>query len=51
MTRHMLGLFHGAPGGRRWRRVLTEEGVRRGAGIEVIRAALAEVSLAVAHAA
>jgi tRNA-dihydrouridine synthase A len=51
MTRHMLGLFHGAPGGRRWRRVLTEQGVRPGAGVEVIRAALAEVTQAPARAA
>lgn len=43
MTRHMLGLFHGLPGARAWRRVLTVEGVKSGAGIEVIDAALAEV--------
>ena len=43
MTRHMLGLFNGAPGGRRWRRVLSEQGVRAGAGVEVVRAALDEV--------
>jgi len=44
MTRHMLGLFHGAPGARAWRRILTVEGVRAGAGLEVIDRALAEVS-------
>ncbi len=44
MTRHMLGLFNGAPGGRRWRRVLSERGVRAGAGVDVVRAALAEVT-------
>lgn len=43
MTRHMLGLFHGLPGARAWRRVLTVEGVKSGAGLEVIDAALAEV--------
>ena len=43
MTRHMLGLFHGAPGARGWRRVLTVEGVKPGAGLEVIDAALAEI--------
>jgi tRNA-dihydrouridine synthase A len=43
MTRHMLGLFASCPGGRFWRRVLSQQGVRRGAGIEVIIAALAEV--------
>ena len=44
MTRHMLGLFHGAPGARTWRRILTVEGVKPGAGAEVIDAALAAVS-------
>jgi tRNA-dihydrouridine synthase A len=44
MTRHMLGLFHGAPGARTWRRILTVEGVKPGAGVEVIDAALAAVS-------
>ncbi len=43
MTRHMLGLFHGLPGARGWRRVLTVEGVKSGAGLEVIDAALAQV--------
>jgi tRNA-dihydrouridine synthase A len=44
MTRHMLGLFHGRPGGRRWRRVLSEQGVKPGAGLDVVRAALSEVA-------
>lgn len=44
MTRHMLGLFHGAPGARTWRRILTVEGVKAGAGLEVIDRALAAVS-------
>jgi hypothetical protein len=44
ITRHMLGLFHGQPGGRLWRRVLSEEGVRPGAGLEVLDRALAEVA-------
>ena len=43
MTRHMLGLFHGRPGARAWRRVLTVEGAKAGAGLEVIDAALAEI--------
>lgn len=42
-TRHMLGLFHGRPGARAFRRVLTEEGIRDGAGLDVIDAALAVV--------
>ena len=44
MTRHMLGLFHGRPGARTWRRILTVEGVKPGAGLEVIDEALAVVS-------
>jgi tRNA-dihydrouridine synthase A len=46
MTRHMLGLFHGRPGARTWRRILTVEGVKVGAGLEVIDAALGAVSRA-----
>ena len=44
MGRHMLGLFHGMPGARAWRRILTVEGVKAGAGLEVVDAALAAVS-------
>jgi len=44
MTRHMLGLFHGRPGARAWRRVLTVEGVKPGAGLEVIDRALAAMA-------
>jgi tRNA-dihydrouridine synthase A len=44
MTRHMLGLFHGQPGARAWRRILTVEGVRPGAGVEVIERALESVN-------
>lgn len=44
MTRHMLGLFNGRPGGRRWRRHLSENAVRKGAGPEVVRDALAHVT-------
>jgi tRNA-dihydrouridine synthase A len=43
MTRHMLGLFHGMPGARTWRRILTVEGVKPGAGVEVIEAGLEAV--------
>ncbi|MBL8572570.1 MAG: tRNA dihydrouridine(20/20a) synthase DusA [Hyphomicrobiaceae bacterium] len=41
VVRHMLGLFPGYPGARAWRRILTVEGVKPGAGIEVLEAALA----------
>ncbi len=44
MARHMLGLFHGRPGARAWRRILTVEGVKAGAGIEVVDQALEAVS-------
>jgi len=44
MTRHMLGLFHGVPGARAWRRILTVEGVKAGAGLEVVDRALAAVT-------
>ncbi len=43
ITRHMLGLFHGLPGGRHWRRVLSEEGVKPGAGLDVLDRALEAV--------
>jgi tRNA-dihydrouridine synthase A len=36
ITRHMLGLMHGLPGARAFRRILTTESIRPGAGIEVI---------------
>ncbi len=44
MTRHMLGLFHASSGARTWRRILTVESVKPGAGLEVVDAALAAVS-------
>lgn len=44
MTRHMLGLFHGRPGARSWRRILTVEAIKPGAGLEVVETALAAVS-------
>ena len=43
ITRHMLGLFHGQPGARSWRRILSERANQPGAGLEVIDAALAPV--------
>ena len=43
ITRHMLGLFHGRPGARGWRRVLSDHANRPGAGLEVLDAALAEL--------
>jgi tRNA-dihydrouridine synthase A len=40
MVRPMIGLFSGRPGARLYRRILTVESVRRGAGLEVIEQAL-----------
>jgi tRNA dihydrouridine synthase A len=44
VTRHMLGLFHGRPGARTWRRLLTEGAVADDAGTELIERALAMVT-------
>ena len=44
VTRHMLGLFHGQPGARGWRRVLSEGASRPGAGLALLEQALAEVT-------
>lgn len=40
ITRHMLGLFAGQPGARAWRRFLSENAHRAGAGIDILEAAL-----------
>ncbi len=40
ITRHMIGLFHGAPGARRYRQILSAEAVKPNAGTEVVEAAL-----------
>lgn len=41
ITRHMLGAFHGLPGARAWRRMLSEEAHRPGAGPDLVERALA----------
>jgi tRNA-dihydrouridine synthase A len=46
MTRHALGLFHGCPGARQWRRALSEEGTRSGADLQVLNQALASLKAA-----
>ncbi|HWJ20635.1 MAG TPA: tRNA-dihydrouridine synthase, partial [Geobacterales bacterium] len=40
MTRHMTGLMNGRSGARLFRRLLTEESVKEGAGLDVLRAAI-----------
>jgi tRNA-dihydrouridine synthase A len=43
MTRHFVGAFHGVPRARAFRRHLAENGVRQGAGVSVLRDAIALV--------
>ncbi|MER8388331.1 tRNA dihydrouridine(20/20a) synthase DusA [Mesorhizobium sp. M1380] len=43
VTRHMVGLFHGLPGARRYRQILSTEATKPGAGPEVLKTAFAEV--------
>lgn len=43
MTRYILGLFGGQPGAGIWRRTISEQAHRPGAGVEVIRTALGRV--------
>jgi tRNA-dihydrouridine synthase A len=44
ITRHLLMLFHGQPGSRTWRRIITENACLPGAGSEVLKDALAEMA-------
>ncbi|WP_444938403.1 tRNA dihydrouridine(20/20a) synthase DusA [Microbulbifer sp. JMSA002] len=46
ITRHMLGLFQGLPGARRFRRHLSENAHKKGAGPEVVEQALSLVTQA-----
>ncbi len=43
ISRHILGLFQGQPGARAWRRYISENAHKTGAGPEVVRAAAALV--------
>ncbi|WED26421.1 tRNA dihydrouridine(20/20a) synthase DusA [Vibrio sp. DW001] len=43
ITRHMSGLFQSMPGARQWRRYISENAHKKGAGIEVVEAALAKI--------
>ena len=42
IVRHMLGLYHGCRGGRRYRQLLSDAGRLRDAGADLLREALAE---------
>ncbi len=46
ITRHVLGLFHGEPGGRAFRQILSEGAHRPGAGWSLVERALAAVESA-----
>ena len=46
ITRHMLGLFTGEPGARAWRRHLSENSFKDGAGTEVLLQALQKMPVA-----
>ncbi|MBZ9720149.1 tRNA dihydrouridine(20/20a) synthase DusA [Mesorhizobium sp. AD1-1] len=45
VTRHMVGLFHGLPGARRYRQILSTDATKPGAGPDVLKAAFAAVEL------
>ena len=45
VTRHMVGLFHGLPGARRYRQILSTDATRPGAGPDVMHTAFAAVEL------
>jgi tRNA-dihydrouridine synthase A len=49
LIKPMLGLFMGRPGARSWRRILTVESVRPGAGVDVIDRALSALGEAAAR--
>jgi tRNA-dihydrouridine synthase A len=44
LVRHLVGLFHGEPRARRWRRTLTEGAREPGVGVETVLGALDDVS-------
>lgn len=44
LTRHVLGLYQGLPGARHFRRIISEQAHKPGAGIEVLERALAALN-------
>lgn len=44
MTRHILGIFHAVPGGKAFRRHLSENAWRRNAGLSVLEDAMGKIS-------
>jgi len=51
VTRHMVGLFHGRPGARRFRQILSTDATRPGVGPEVLTRAYAALAAEAARAA
>lgn len=43
ITRHILGLFNGVSGAKKWRQILSEQSTQKNAGIDVIKKALAAI--------
>lgn len=43
MTRHLMGMFSGIKGSRRYRQILSDTATRKGAGLEILREAVAAV--------
>ena len=50
VTRHMVGLFHGLAGARRYRQILSTDATRPGAGPDVLKTAFAAVDFSRAAA-
>ena len=50
VTRHMVGLFHGLPGARRFRQILSTDANKPGAGPEVLKTAFAAIDFTAAEA-
>ncbi|WP_455474883.1 tRNA dihydrouridine(20/20a) synthase DusA [Bartonella sp. B30(2025)] len=44
VTRHMIGLFHGQDGARRWRQILSNDATKKDAGVHVLKEAFSALS-------
>lgn len=49
MSRHLIGLFVGMPGARAWRRYLSENAHKSGAGVHMLETAAQYIKEAIAH--
>jgi len=45
ITRHIMGLFQGVPGAKKWRQTLSEKANKPGAGLEVVDEAMAHIAI------